>query len=96
MTQIWETRGFEAFRRGKFGNGGQNLYVSKRGILQRIFQYDLNHNGYIDLPFPSTQNHHESMPSYVYKRSGERVELPAQGARFGLAADLRGIGKATA
>ena len=92
MTKKWETRGFEAFRRGKFGNGGQNIYVSRQGVLQRIFQYDLNHNGYFDLPFPNTQNHHESMPSYVYKINGERSELPAQGARYGFAADLRGIG----
>ena len=92
MSKKWSTRGFEAFRRGKFGNSGQNLYVSRQGVLQRIFQYDLNHNGYFDLPFPNTQNHHESMPSYVYKANGERTELPAQGSRFGLAADLRGIG----
>ena len=47
----WTTSGFEAFRRGTFGNGGHNLYVSKAGILQRIYQYDLNHNGYFDLVF---------------------------------------------
>ena len=41
----WITEGFEGFSRGSFGNGGQNLYVSKHGILQRIFQYDLNGDG---------------------------------------------------
>ena len=35
----WVTEGFDAFRRGTFGNGGQNIYVSKKGTLQRIFQY---------------------------------------------------------
>ena len=33
--------GFEAFRRGTFGNGGQNIYVSKAGVLQRIHQTDI-------------------------------------------------------
>ena len=37
----WITEGFEGFSRGSFGNGGQNLYVSKKGVLQRIFQFDL-------------------------------------------------------
>ena len=33
----WITEGYEAFSRGQFGNGGQNLYVSReKGVLQRI------------------------------------------------------------
>ena len=36
MTEgVWITRGFEGFRRGSFGNGGQNLYVSRGGVLFR-------------------------------------------------------------
>ena len=35
----WITKGFEGFSKGTMENGGQNLYVSKKGILQRIFQY---------------------------------------------------------
>ncbi|MBQ2785217.1 MAG: hypothetical protein IJF02_01765, partial [Oscillospiraceae bacterium] len=61
----WITEGFDAFRRGTFGNGGQNIYVSKKGILQRIFQYDLNRDGYVDLVFANCQNHGESAPAYV-------------------------------
>ena len=64
MTKFsWITEGFEAFRAGKFGNGGQNIYVSRKGVLQRIFQHDLNHNGYFDLVFANCQNHHESAES---------------------------------
>ena len=55
----WITQGFDAFRRGTFGNGGHNIYVSKQGILQRIFQYDLNRDGYVDLVFANCQNHGE-------------------------------------
>ena len=89
----WITEGFEAFRRGRFGNGGQNLYVSRKGVLQRIYQYDLNHNGYFDLVFANCQNHHESAESYVYAIDGsQRDELLGQGALAGLVADLTGNG----
>jgi len=54
MTTTWTTRGFESFRQGQFGNAGQNLYVSRAGVLQRIHQYDLNGNGYLDLVFCNT------------------------------------------
>ncbi|MFA6929579.1 MAG: FG-GAP-like repeat-containing protein [Lentisphaeria bacterium] len=88
LSKRWITKGFEAFRRGTFGNGGQNLYVSKAGILQRIFQYDLNQDGYFDLVFANCQNHHEAAPSYVYTVSGQRQELPGQGALCGMAVAL--------
>ena len=91
--KAWVTEGFDAFRRGTFGNAGQNLYVSKAGVLQRIYQYDLDKNGYFDLVFANCQNHHESAPSYVYSIDGKRVAtLPGQGARSGLVADLDGDG----
>ncbi len=86
------THGFSAFRRGTFGNAGHNIYVSAAGVLQRIYQYDLNHNGYFDLVYANCQNHHESPPSYVYNRAGKRTELPGQGSVAGLAADLTGKG----
>ncbi len=92
VSQSWITKGFEAFRRGSFGNGGQNLYVSRAGILQRIFQYDLNQDGYFDLVFANCQNHHEAAPSFVYTLDGKREELPGQGALCGMVVDLHGSG----
>ena len=89
----WVTEGFESFRRGTFGNAGQNLYVSKAGVLQRIYQFDLDHNGWFDLPFANCQDHHESAPSYFYSADGCRLAtLPGQGARSGAVADLNGDG----
>ena len=61
----WVTEGFEGFSKGEFGNGGQNIYVSRAGVLQRIYQYDLTHNGYMDLVFANCQNHNEAAPAYV-------------------------------
>ena len=90
----WVTEGFEAFRRGTFGNAGQNLYVSRAGVLQRIHQFDLDRNGWVDLVFANCQDHHESAPSYVYDaETGRRLStLESQGARSGVVADLDGDG----
>jgi len=41
----WTTKGFNAFSVGTLGNGGQNLYVSRKGILQRIHHFDMDRDG---------------------------------------------------
>ena len=93
--QVWTTQGFEDFRRGTFGNSGQNLYVSRAGVLQRIHQYDLNRNGYLDLVICNSQPHGEQPPSYLYDDplgAAVRTELPGEGAWSGAVADLNGNG----
>ena len=95
QTGVWVTRGFEGFSQGTCGNAGQNLYVSRAGVLQRIHQFDLNKNGYVDLVFCNSQNHWEKPPAYVYQDplgSVTRVELPSDGSRSGVVADLNGDG----
>lgn len=91
----WTTRGFEAFRRGTFGNAGQNLYVSRAGVLQRIHLFDLNRDGWVDLTFCNSQEFLESPPAYVYVdplHRLARIELRADGASAGIVADLNGDG----
>jgi hypothetical protein len=91
----WTTRGFDAFRRGSFGNAGQNLYVSRAGVLQRIHLFDLNRDGWIDLTFCNSQEFLESPPAYLYVdplRRIARIELRADGAATGIVADLNGDG----
>ena len=93
----WVTRGFDAFMRGQCGNSGQNLYVSKSGVLQRIHQFDITGNGYIDLIFCNAQNHWEQPPSFVYTdplKTPQRLELHSRGAQSGALADLNGDGMA--
>src|SRR6186997_1125284 len=63
---IWRQRGFEDFRQGTFGNSGQNLYVSRAGVLQRIFQFDLNRDGFLDLVFCNSHGKLEHPPVFVY------------------------------
>ncbi|MCW5852205.1 MAG: VCBS repeat-containing protein, partial [Anaerolineae bacterium] len=93
--EVWTTRGFEDFSQGTLGNAGQNLYVSRAGVLQRIHQYDFNRDGYSELVFCNSQNHWEKPSSYVYLdplHSIERLELPSDGAWSGAVADLNGDG----
>lgn len=100
MTQQGEhtlvTRGFDAFSRGTCGHAGQNLYISRAGVLQRIFQFDLNRDGYLDLIFCNSQNHWERPPAYLYSDPLHaphcRSPLPAEGARSGVVTDLTGDG----
>ena len=90
------TAGHAAFSRGSMGNGGQNLYVSRAGVLQRIFQFDLNRNGYLDLVFCNSQDHWERPPAFLYPAPlddpGLRIDLPAEGALSGVVTDLNGDG----
>ncbi len=92
----WQTKGFEQFRAGTFGNGGQNIYVSKSGILQRIHQTDLNRNGYVDLIFCNSQNHEEMEPIDVYPdplgEPSNCEKLFIGGATSGTVADLNDNG----
>ena len=92
----WETEGFEQFREGTFGNGGQNIYVSRKGILQRIHQTDVTGNGHVDLVFCNSQNHEEKVPLDVYSSPLNNPENSRQlfigGSNSGCVADLTGNG----
>ena len=92
---IWKEQGFNDFIDGTFGNGGQNIYVSRDGVLQRIHQYDLDKDGYLDLVFANSQNHWENPDAYVYQNllgKITRYDLPSDGTRSGAVADLNGDG----
>ena len=92
------TEGFDAFRRGVFGNGGQNIYVSRAGVLQRIHQFDLDRDGYLDLIICNSQPHGEQPPSFLYSDplgQASRIELPSDGAWSGTVADFNGDGHTT-
>ena len=93
--KVWTTQGFDGFGRGTCGNAGQNLYVSRTGVLQRIHQYDLTRNGWIDLVFCNSQDHCERPPTSVFAdvmSTCSKTELPSDGARSGAVADLNGNG----
>lgn len=95
MIKVWNERGYDDFADGFFGNGGQNIYVSKRGILQRIFRFDLNGDGFADAVFVNSQDMNERPPVYVCSsvfQKAEIRELPTQGAYAAAVGDLNGDG----
>jgi hypothetical protein len=91
----WITQGFSGFMRGTLGNGGQNLYVSAQGVLQRIYQFDVNADGYPDLLFANSQSMGERPPVYLYTspfHANACMELPSNGTYDGLFCDITGDG----
>lgn len=91
----WKKQGFVDFSLGELGNSGQNLYVSAKGVLQRIFNYDVNGDGYPDLFFANSQSMGERPPLFLYSEpltSKEYIELPSNGSFDGIMADLNGDG----
>lgn len=87
--------GFEQFGKGTLGNAGQNMYVSRRGVLQRIFYSDVTGNGFPDIPFGNSHDDDCRVPAYVYTdplHSTERHEVPTDGAFAGAIGDLTGDG----
>ncbi|MEA1949886.1 MAG: VCBS repeat-containing protein [Planctomycetota bacterium] len=92
---VWTENSYEDFSDGTFGNAGQNIYVSRDGVLQRIFQFDFNNDSWLDLLFCTSQDHWEKPPAYIYSDplgKQSRIELPADGSMAGTVADLNGDG----
>lgn len=91
----WEKSGFDDFMKGTLGNGGQNLYVSANGVLQRIYSYDINNDGYADLLFANSQSMGERPNLYIYNNpieNNEYFELPSEGSYDAVFADIDGDG----
>ena len=90
----WTKKGFSDFRKGSFGNGGQNLYVTPNGTLQRLFNFDINGDGYPDIPIANSHSMNERPPIYIYDELGQEkpLELPTNGAFDAIFTDLTGDG----
>ena len=96
-TGVWTTEGLKEFNRGTFGNGGDNIYVSAAGVLQRIRHSDINNDGYSDVLICNSQEHEEFvMPiSYfdVLNDISKQTSLRIGGAGWDIAvADLNNDG----
>ncbi len=75
-------RGFEAFSRGRFDDGGSNLYVNAKGVIERIHRTDLNNDGYVDIIISNHHGYIERGPTWIYKPDRQR-------RRAALAGDVR-------
>ena len=79
--------GFDAFSRGTFGSGGQNLYVSRTGVIQTINQWDINRDGYNDVLLSNDHDMDETVDAFIYWNQGKGFKslLPDQWQRGPLA-----------
>ena len=59
----WIHRGFDQFSKGRFDNGGDNLYVNAKGIIEMIHRFDVNNDGHVDLVFPNSHGYIERGPT---------------------------------
>ena len=95
----WKHGGFDAFRRGEFDNGGDNLYATAAGAVEWIHRTDTNGDGHVDLIFPNSHGYDERGPTSIHTqpatRGGEwgRRQLPNDSGWMSHAADLDGDGR---
>ncbi|MBO9607342.1 MAG: VCBS repeat-containing protein [Paenibacillaceae bacterium] len=96
MTQQLTHRGFADFIRGTMGNAGQNLYVSRKGALQRIFRFDTTGNGCFDIMIANSHDYNERPKLQIITDcTGEHPqvnEVLTDGAHAAAVADLNNDG----
>lgn len=92
--RAWVQTTFEDFSRGRLIEGGNNLYVSRKGTIETVNRWDLNDDGYIDLVFNNSHDEWQTVPAYLFVNGQQgidparRVEIPADGAQKAAVADL--------
>lgn len=87
--------GFEAFKKGTFGNAGANLFVDATGAVRRIADQDLTGNGQFDIIFSNSHGYIERGPTSIFtKQDGAWVEkqLPHDSCWKTKAVDVDGDG----
>jgi hypothetical protein len=93
--------GFEQFARGRFDDGGSNLYVNAKGDIETIHRTDVNDDGYVDIVMPNTHGYIERGPTWIYKpqlnarfdsKDWPRRELPNDSGWMSRVVDLDGDG----
>ena len=96
--EAWVHRGFDAFAQGSCEDGGSNLYVNAKGIVETINRTDVDNDGYVDIVLPNAQGYDERGPTWIYKpgpgdgKDWERRELPNDSGDMCRIVDLDGDG----
>ena len=97
-SHAWVHRGFNDFARGRFGSGGDNLYVNAKGIIETIHRTDVNNDGFVDIVLPNSHGYIERGPTWIYTQAegaGQnwpRRELPNDSGWMSRIADVDGDG----
>lgn len=98
MKKIWTESGFDAFSKGTFESGGDNLYVNARGIIEIIHRSGFNNEGHVDIVLPNSHGYIERGPTWIYTQSKEaganwpRRELPNDSGWMSRVVDVDGDG----
>ena len=69
VPRAWVHGGFEDFAPGWFEDGGSNLYVNAKGIIETIHRWDVNNDGYVDLVLCNSEDIAERGPTRVFTAS---------------------------
>jgi len=91
-------RGFKDFARGRFGNGGDNLYVNAKGVIEMIHRTDVNNDGFVDIILPNAHGYIERGPTWIYTQDKDeghtwsRRELPNDSGWMSRIMDVDGDG----
>lgn len=99
LAETWKQSGFAEFSKGRFEDGGSNIYVSARGRIQLINRLDLNNDGQIDLFIGNGHGHTENEDAYIYLNNGQEIDplrrasIPTDSGVHGLVVDLNKDGK---
>ncbi len=81
--------GFDSFMKGRLGNSGENLYISRSGVLQRINLLDINKDGFADIPFANSHDDDAKVPFFHYPpEGGEPRRYFTEGAFAALRLDI--------
>lgn len=64
---VLSTRGFAAFARGTFEDGGGNLYVNAHGAVGMIRTWDVNTDGFPDLVLANSHDYTQLGPGLIYR-----------------------------
>jgi len=94
----WVHRGFEAFSQGAFDNGGDNLYVNAKGVIEMIHRFGVNDDGHVDLVFANSHGYIERGWTWIYTqgdgpgRDWPRQQLPNDSGWMSRAVDMDGDG----
>ncbi len=94
--QTWIEDSFDDFADGRLDAGGQNLYVSRDGMIRTIHRFDINNDGYLDLFFGNTHDLQNVVePTIAWLTDGEKIvqkSLAVWGADTVRSADLNSDG----
>lgn len=94
VVRTWIDRGFASFSSGQFDDGGSNLYVNARGVVELIHRWDVNRDGYVDLVLSNTHDHLERGPTHIFQvnpsqsRGWKYESLPNDSGWMSLIVDL--------